>query len=87
LKQPCCTAWLAKHDALRFRAHDEESLLEIFQHYHDDFDDCIPISPETHERLHKIVHSNENRLYTQAERTGCKLYSQQSTIQIRSELL
>jgi glutathione-regulated potassium-efflux system ancillary protein KefC len=68
LKQLGCTAWRAKQAAHRFRAHDEETLLEIYQHYHDDFEERIRISADARERLREIMQSDENHLSTQADR-------------------
>jgi len=68
LKQLGCTAWRAKQAAHRFRAHDEETLLEIYQHYHEDFDERIRISADARERLREIMQSDEIHLSTQADR-------------------
>jgi len=68
LKQLGCTAWRAKQAAHRFRAHDEETLREIYQHYHDDFEERIRISADARERLREIMQSDENHLSTQADR-------------------
>ena len=68
LKQLGCTAWRAKQAAHRFRAHDKETLLEIYQHYHDDLEERIRISADARERLREIMQSDENHLSTQADR-------------------
>jgi glutathione-regulated potassium-efflux system ancillary protein KefC len=68
LKQLGCTAWRAKQAAHRFRAHDEETLLEIYQHYHDELEERIRISADARERLREIMQSDENHLSTQADR-------------------
>jgi glutathione-regulated potassium-efflux system ancillary protein KefC len=68
LKKLGCTAWRAKQAAHRFRAHDEETLLEIYQHYHEDFDERIRISADARERLREIMQSDENHLSTTADR-------------------
>jgi len=68
LKQLGFTAWRAKQAAHRFRAHDEETLREIYQHYHEDFDERIRISADARERLREIMQSDENHLSGQADR-------------------
>ena len=68
LKQLGCTAWRAKQAAHRFRAHDEETLHEIYQHYHDDFEERIRISADARQRLREIMQSDENHLSSQADR-------------------
>ena len=61
------TAWRAKQAAHRFRAHDEETLRELYRHYHDEFDVRIRISTDARERLREIMQSDEERLTTQAD--------------------
>ncbi len=68
LKQLGFTAWRAKQATHRFRAHDEETLREIYQHYHEDFDVRIRISADARERLRETMQSDEDHLSTQADR-------------------
>jgi len=68
LKQLGFTAWRAKQAAHRFRAHDEETLREIYQHYHEDFDVRIRISADARERLRETMQSDEDHLSTQADK-------------------
>jgi len=67
LKQLGCSAWRAKQAAHRFRAHDEETLSEIYQHYHDDFEERIRISADARERMRETMQSDENHLSTRAD--------------------
>ena len=46
LKRLGFTTWRAKQAAHRFRAHDEETLRELYQHFHEDFDVRVNISAE-----------------------------------------
>jgi glutathione-regulated potassium-efflux system ancillary protein KefC len=68
LKQLGFTAWRAKQAAHQFRAHDEETLREIYQHYHEDFDVRIRISADARERLREIMQSDEDHLSPHADR-------------------
>jgi len=68
LKQLGCNAWRAKQAAHRFRAHDEETLRELYQHYHEDFDVRIRISADARERLRETMQSDENHLSTRADK-------------------
>jgi glutathione-regulated potassium-efflux system ancillary protein KefC len=67
LKRLGFTAWRAKQAAHRFRAHDEETLRELYRHYHDEFDVRIRISTDARERLREIMQSDEEHLTTQAD--------------------
>ena len=67
LKRLDFTAWRAKQAAHRFRTHDEETLRELYQHYHDEFDVRIRISADARERLREIMQSDEDHLTTQAD--------------------
>ncbi len=67
LKRLGFTAWRAKQAANRFRAHDEETLRELYQHYHDEFDVRIRISADARERLRETMQSDEDHLSTQAD--------------------
>jgi len=67
LKQLGFTAWRAKQAAHRFRAHDEETLHEIYNHYHEEFDVRVRISADARERLREIMHSDEEHISTQAD--------------------
>ena len=62
LKRLGFTGWRAKQAAHRFRAHDEETLREIYRHYHEDFEQRIRISADARERLREIMQSDENDL-------------------------
>ena len=62
------TAWRAKQAAHRFRAHDEETLREIYQHYHEDFEQRIRISADARERLREIMQSDEDDLSSGTDR-------------------
>ena len=68
LKQLGFTAWRAKQAAHRFRAHDEETLDELYQHYHDDFELRIRISADARERLREIMQSDEDHLSNRADK-------------------
>ena len=68
LKQLGFTAWRAKQAAHRFRAHDEETLDELYQHYHDDFELRIRISADARERLREIMQSDEDHLSSRADK-------------------
>jgi glutathione-regulated potassium-efflux system ancillary protein KefC len=67
LKKLGFTAWRAKQAAHRFRAHDEETLHEIYNHYHEEFDVRVRISADARERLREIMHSDEEHISTQAD--------------------
>ena len=67
LKHLGFTAWRAKQAAHRFRAHDEETLREVYQHYHEDLDVRIRISADARERLREIMQSDEDHLSNQAD--------------------
>ena len=68
LKHLGFTAWRAKQAAHRFRAHDEETLRELYQHYHEDFDVRIRISADARDRLREIMQSDEDHLSSPADR-------------------
>ena len=67
LKQLGFTAWRAKQAAHRFRDHDDETLRELYRHYHDEFDVRIRISADAREHLREIMQSDEEFLTTQAD--------------------
>ena len=67
LKQLGFTAWKAKQAANRFRSHDEETLRELYQHYHEDFDVRIRISADARERLREIMQSDEEHISALAD--------------------
>ena len=68
LKRLGFTAWRAKQAAHRFRAHDEETLSELYQHYHDEFDLRIRISADARARLREIMQSDEDDLSSRTDR-------------------
>lgn len=68
LKRLGFTAWRAKQAAHRFRAHDEETLSELYQHYHDEFDLRIRISADARARLREIMQSDEEDLSSRTDR-------------------
>jgi glutathione-regulated potassium-efflux system ancillary protein KefC len=67
LKQLGFSAWKAKQAAHRFRLHDEETLRELYQHYHEDFDVRVRISADARERLRETMQSDEDHISTPAD--------------------
>ena len=59
LKQLGYTAWRAKQAAHRFRAHDEETLRELYHNYHEDMDVRAHIAADARERLREMMQSDE----------------------------
>ena len=68
LKQLGFTAWRAKQAAHLFRQHDEETLRELYQHYHDDFDVRVRISADARERLREMMQSDEDHILDKADK-------------------
>ena len=68
LKQLGFTAWRARQAAHLFRAHDEETIREIYQHYHEDYDVRVRISADARERLREMMQSDEEHIITNADR-------------------
>lgn len=67
LKQLGFTAWRAKQAAHRFRAHDQETLQELYQHYHEDIDVRVKISADARNSIRKTMESDEDHLSAQAD--------------------
>ena len=70
LKRLGFTAWRAKQAAHRFRAHDEETLRELYSHYHEDFDVRVKISADARERIRRIretMQADEDLLSTHTD--------------------
>ena len=67
LKRLGFTTWRAKQAAHRFRAHDEETLRELYQHFHEDFDVRVNISADARERIRETMQADEDLLSTQAD--------------------
>ena len=61
------TAWRAKQAAHRFRAHDEETLKELYQHYDEEFDVRVRISADARDRIRETMQSDENLIATQSD--------------------
>lgn len=61
------SAWRAKQAAHLFRAHDEETLREIYRHYHEDFEVRARISADARERLREMMQSDEEHLSIAAD--------------------
>ena len=62
LKQLGFTAWRARQAAHRFRAYDEETLQELYRHYHEDMDVRARIAADARERMREIMQADEDRL-------------------------
>lgn len=67
LKQLGFSAWRAKQAAHLFRAHDEETLRELYHHYHEDFDVRVRISADARERLREMMQSDEEHILITAD--------------------
>ena len=61
------SAWRAKQAAHLFRAHDEETLREIYHHYHEDLDVRARISVDARERLREMMQSDEEHISSEAD--------------------
>jgi glutathione-regulated potassium-efflux system ancillary protein KefC len=68
LKQLGFTAWRARQAAHLFRAHDEETVRELYHHYHEDYDVRVRISADARERLREMMQSDEEHIITNADR-------------------
>jgi glutathione-regulated potassium-efflux system ancillary protein KefC len=68
LKQLGFTAWRARQAAHLFRAHDEETVRELYHHYHEDYDVRVRISADARERLREMMQSDEEHIITHADR-------------------
>jgi glutathione-regulated potassium-efflux system ancillary protein KefC len=62
LKQLGFTAWRAKQAAHRFRAYDEQTLQEIYRHYHEEIDVRARIAADARERMREIMQADEDLL-------------------------
>jgi len=56
------SAWKAKQAAHRFRAHDQATVEELYQHYHEDYEVRVRISADAREHLREIMQSDEDRI-------------------------
>jgi glutathione-regulated potassium-efflux system ancillary protein KefC len=68
LKQLGFTAWRARQATHLFRAHDEETIREMYRHYHEDYDVRVRISADARERLREMMQSDEEHIITNADR-------------------
>jgi glutathione-regulated potassium-efflux system ancillary protein KefC len=57
------SAWRAKQAAHLFRAHDEETLRELYHNYHEDLDVRVRISADARERLREMMQSDEEHIH------------------------
>ena len=67
LKHLGFTAWRAKQAAHRFRAHNEDTIDELYQHYHEDFAVRVRISTDARDSLRESMQSDEDHLSTQTD--------------------
>lgn len=67
LKQLGFTAWRAKQAAHRFRAYDEQTLQELYQHYHEELDVRARMAADARERMREIMQADENRLANRSD--------------------
>jgi glutathione-regulated potassium-efflux system ancillary protein KefC len=68
LKQLGFTAWRAKQATHLFRTHDEETLRELYRHYHEDYDVRARISADARERLREMIQSDEDHILVKADK-------------------
>jgi glutathione-regulated potassium-efflux system ancillary protein KefC len=73
LKRLGFTAWRAKQAAHRFRAHDEETLRELYEHYHEDLEVRANISANARESIRETMQADEDLLSTQADQDWHKV--------------
>jgi glutathione-regulated potassium-efflux system ancillary protein KefC len=66
LKKLGFTAWRAKQVTHHFRAHDEETLRELYQHYNEDIEVRIRISADARDNIRNTIQSDEDTMSTQA---------------------
>jgi glutathione-regulated potassium-efflux system ancillary protein KefC len=59
LREMGFTAWRAKQAAHRFRVHDEETMRELYAHYHEALEVRARISADARNRLREIMQSDE----------------------------
>ena len=78
LKRLGFTAWRAKQAAHRFRAHDEETLREIYEHYHEDFEVRANISANARESIRETMQADEVLLTRQADQNWRQTTSKDS---------
>jgi glutathione-regulated potassium-efflux system ancillary protein KefC len=62
LEQLGFTAWRAKQAAHRFRAYDDQTLQELYQHYHEELDVRARMAADARERMREIMRADEDRL-------------------------
>ena len=62
------SAWRAKQAAHLFRAHDEDTLRELYHHYHEDIDVRARISADARESLREAIQSDEDHIIGKADR-------------------
>ena len=62
LRQLGFTAWRAKQAAHRFRAYDDQTLQELYQHYHEELDVRARMAADARERMREIMRADEDRL-------------------------
>jgi len=67
LKQLGFSAWRAKQAAHRFREHDEETIAELYRHYHEELDVRARISADARERLREIIQSDEDHFSVRSD--------------------
>jgi glutathione-regulated potassium-efflux system ancillary protein KefC len=72
------TAWRAKQAAHRFRAHDEETLRELYEHYHEDFEVRANISANARESIRETMQADEVLLTRQADQNWRQTTSKDS---------
>ena len=78
LKRLGFSAWRAKQAAHRFRAHDEETLREIYEHYHEDFEVRANISANARESIRETMQADEVLLTRQADQNWRQTTSKDS---------
>jgi glutathione-regulated potassium-efflux system ancillary protein KefC len=66
LKQLGFTAWRAKQAAHRFRAHDNQTVQELYRHYHEDIDVRVRIAADARDNIRKTIQSDEDSLSAQS---------------------
>jgi len=68
LKQLGFSSWRAKQAAHLFRAHDEETLRELYHNYHEDIDVRVHIAADARERLREMMQSDEDHIPLKADK-------------------
>ena len=62
LKEMGFTAWQARQAAHHFRAHDEETVEELYKHYHEEFDVRVRIAANAREQIRETMQSDEDHI-------------------------